>query len=185
MVDCCIHFSNVCYLLSFLTRDMLWLRLLTCCGLVLGLVFFCCQPAPMYGPTGWHVVFLLINAVQICRLVQERRRLELTREQQAIAEAAFKELSRDEMLNLLTRAMCSRVDWIRDLAQAARQPLSADEQVVRDIAFRSLSRKELVNLLTRRLWHGLLWMNPVRWRLRRATRAKPVLSPDPIGAPSR
>jgi hypothetical protein len=186
LVDCCIHFSNICYLVSFLTRDMLWLRILTCCGLVLGLVFFSCQPAPMYGPTAWHVGFLLINGVQICRLVQERRRLNLSKERERLAEVAFKDLSRDEMLNLLTRAMCAQADRLPDLDRAARLPLSEDEQVVRDIAFRGLSRKDLVNLLTRRLWHSLRWVNPVRWRFKRAARPpRHDGSPDPIGAPAR
>jgi hypothetical protein len=172
--------------MSYLTRDMLWLRILTCCGLLLGLIFFSCQPAPMYGPTAWHLVFLLINGVQICRLVQERKRLNLSREREKLAEAAFKDLSRDEMLNLLTRAMCAQADRLPDLERAATLPLSEDEQVVRDIAFRGLSRKDLLNLLTRRLWHSLKWVNPVRWRFRRA--ARPIrrdVAPDSIGAPVR
>src|SRR4051812_6482895 len=72
LVDLCIRLANVVYLLSFLVRDMLHLRVLTCVGLMLGIVFFTCQPMPLYGPSIWHVVFLVINAVQIRRLVLER-----------------------------------------------------------------------------------------------------------------
>jgi hypothetical protein len=187
VVESCIHVANLFYLVSFLTRDMLWLRILTCGGLVLGVVFFSCQAAPMYGPTAWHLVFLLINCVQICRLVQERQRLNLSKEREKVAEAAFKDLSRDEMLNLLTRAMCAQAEHLPDLDRAARQPLSEDEQVVRDIAFRGLSRKDLVNLLTRRLWHSLRWVNPARWRFRRRAgrAAQDGVPADPIGVPSR
>jgi hypothetical protein len=166
VVDCCIHCANLFYLASFLAGDILWLRLLTCCGLGLGVVFFSCQATPMYGPAAWHVLFLLINVVQIGRLVQERRRMTLTPEQQAVAEAAFNDLSRDEMLTLVTRAMCHPAACLPDLRRAARLPLSEDQRVVRDIAFRSLSRPELVNLLARRLWRYLRWVNPVYWRLR-------------------
>jgi hypothetical protein len=169
LVELCIHLANILYLVSFLTRDMMWLRILTCCGLVLGVVFFTCQPAPMYGPTVWHLTFLLINGVQIRRLVIERRRLNLSKERERLAQEAFKDLSRDEMLNLLTRAMCAQAERLPDLRQAARQPLSEDEQVVRDIAFRGLSKKELVNLLTRRLWYTLRWVNPTHWRFKKAT----------------
>ncbi len=179
MVDVCIHVANVLYLVSFLTRDIMWLRLLTCCGLALGVVFFSCQAAPMYGPTVWHVAFLLINAVQIRRLIVERRRLNLSAERERLAQEAFKDLSRDEMLNLLTRAMCAQAERLPDLGRAARQPLSEDEQVVRDIAFRGLSKKELLNLLTRRLWSTLRWINPVRWRARR-----PPPGASPAGAPA-
>lgn len=180
VADWCIHAANVIYLVSFLTRDMMWLRLLTCCGLGFGIVFFTCQPAPMYGPTAWHVVFVLINVMQIRRLVVERRRLKLSREREQVAQAAFKDLSRDEMLNLLTRAMCTQAERLPDLRKAAREPLSEDEQVVRDIAFRGLSNKEVLNLLTRRLWHSLWWVNPIRWRRRRAEdRVTPALSAAP------
>ena len=38
-------------------------RVVDCCS---GIVFFTtCQKDPMYGPTFWHVVFLLINFYQI------------------------------------------------------------------------------------------------------------------------
>jgi len=184
MADWCIHAANVLYLVSFLTRDMMWLRLLTCCGLGLGIAFFACQPAPMYGPTVWHVVFLLINGVQIQRLVVERRRLKLSEERELVAREAFKDLSRDEMLNLLTRAMCAQAEKLPNLREAAREPLNEDEVVVRDIAFRGLSNKELLNLLTRRLWKSLWWVNPARWRLRRVgpATALPDASPEPVGA---
>ena len=186
MANWCIHAANVLYLVSFLTRDIMWLRILTCGGLVLGVVFFTCQPVPLYGPTVWHVVFLGINVVQVRRLVQERRRLKLSEERERVAREAFRDLSRDEMLNLLTRAMCAQAEKLPDLRQAAREALSEDEAVVRDIAFRGLSNKELLNLLTRRLWSSLWWVNPTRWRARRhgAAAAAMDASPEPVGAMS-
>src|SRR5262245_57500396 len=153
---------------------MMWLRILTCGGLILGVLFFTCQPAPMYGPTVWHVTFLLINVVQIRRLILERRRLKLSEERERLAREAFKDLKRDEMLNLLTRAMCAQAERLPDLREAAQQPLSEDEQVVRDIAFRGLSNKELLNLLTRRLWNSLWWMYPGNWRFKKTS------PPDPL-----
>jgi hypothetical protein len=175
--DWCIHAANLLYLVSYLTRDMMWLRLLTCGGLALGIVFFTCQPLPLYGPCVWQVVFLGINLVQIRRLIHERRRVKLSEERERVAQEAFKDLSRDEMLNLLTRAMCAQAEKLPDLRTAAREPLSEDETIVRDIAFRGLSRKELVNLLTRRLWHSLWGMIPIRWRARPKT--SPPLTPPP------
>ena len=106
MIQFCIHAANIFYLASFLGRDMLWLRVLTCAGLVLGVVFFACQQTPMYGPAAWHVVFLVINGVQILRLIAERRRLRLSDEQARLAEARFGGLSREQLLTLLTRVTC-------------------------------------------------------------------------------
>jgi Popeye protein conserved region len=152
VVDLCIHVANVLYLLSFLARDMLWLRILTCLGLGLGVVFFTCQPAPMYGPTVWHLVFLGINFVQIRRLILERRRLMLPPPVQQAAENACKDLSHDQLLALLTRAMWAHPDTLQDVRKALGRPLTHEEEVVRDLALCRLSRSEMLNLLTRRLF---------------------------------
>ena len=183
MYDWCIHAANILYLVSYLTRDIMWLRILTCGGLLLGIVFFTCQPVPLYGPCVWQVLFLGINLVQIRRLIHERRRVKLSEERERFAREAFKDLSRDEMLNLLTRAMCAQAEKLPDLRKAAREPLSEDEQIVRDIAFRGLSKKELLNLLTRRLWNSLWWVNPTNWRFRRVGPATPLHHPARNGEP--
>lgn len=71
--DACIHIANLFYLASFAGKDMLRLRVLTCCGLIFGIVFFTtCQDDPMYGPTFWHFVFLAINLYRIVCLLRER-----------------------------------------------------------------------------------------------------------------
>ncbi|MFL5330786.1 MAG: hypothetical protein ACJ8C4_17945 [Gemmataceae bacterium] len=169
MIEYCLHAANLFYLVSFLARDILWLRTVTCAGLILGTVFFSCRPAPLYGPAIWHIVFLAINFYEIARLVRERRRMILTPEQRALAEIAFKNLTHAEMLNLLTRAICSPKACARDLRAAAQLPLTEDEQFMRDIALRGISRREMVHLLVRRLWRPLRWMNP--WRHRQPARA--------------
>jgi hypothetical protein len=157
VVDLCIHVANVLYLLSFLARDMLWLRILTCLGLVLGVIFFTCQPAPLYGPTVWHLVFLGINFVQIRRLILERRRLMLPPPVQQAAEAACKDLTHDQLLTLLTRAMWAHPDTLQDVRKAVGRPLTHEEEVVRDLALCRLSRNEMLNLLTRRLFATFRW----------------------------
>jgi hypothetical protein len=165
VIEFCIHVANVIYLISFLARDILWLRLLTCIALLLGIVFFTCQPAPLYGPTVWHVAFLAINGVQISRLLVERRHLMLTKEQERLGQAAFADLTREQLLNLLTRVTCEQAAGKqREIDRICRQPLTKDEQVLRNIAFSRLSRTELVNLLTRRLWNFINRRNPLRWR---------------------
>ena len=168
MVELCIHVANVLYLLSFLARDMLWLRILTCFGLLLGIIFFTCQPAPMYGPTVWQIVFLGINLVQIRRLILERRRLQLPPQVQQAAEAACKDLTHDQLLTLLTRAMWAHPATLRDVSKVIGKPLTKEEEVVRDLALCRLSRKEMLNLLTRRLFATFRWA----WSGRDAARAR-------------
>ena len=164
MVEFCIHAANLFYLASFVGRDMLWLRALTCCGLVFGLVFFTCGSSPLYGPAVWHVVFLGINAVQIVRLVRERREVALSKEQERLGEAALAHLSRDELLVLLTKALHAKPGELADIEQAARKPLTPEEKVLCDVAFRRLSYRELLNLAVRRLWNIIKRANPRRCR---------------------
>jgi len=38
VIELCIHCANLLYLASFLARDMLWLRVLTCLGLLFAIV---------------------------------------------------------------------------------------------------------------------------------------------------
>jgi hypothetical protein len=163
VVELCIHIANTFYLASFLGRDMLWLRTLTCGGLILGLVFFTCQPMPLYGPVGWHAVFLVINVIQIRQLLRERRRLDLTADQQKIAEAALGHLSREELLTLLTHVMYRDPRRVKDIETVCRRELSAEQLALRDIAFSRLSRKELLNLATRRMWNSFKRLNPAWW----------------------
>ena len=122
MVEFCIYIANVVYLISFLARDILWLRLLTCVALLLGIVFFTCQPAPLYGPTIWHVAFLAINGVQISRLLVERRQLMLAKEQERLGQAAFADLTREQLLHLLTRVSC-------DESHAGRRRASKEKSI--------------------------------------------------------
>jgi hypothetical protein len=189
LVEFCIHAANILYLLSFLARDILWLRILTCLGLVLGIIFFTCQVNPMYGPTIWHVVFLGINGLQIGRLIKERRRLMLPPDVEKAAEEACKDLTRDQLLSLLTRAMWAHPDTMQNVRRALRGPLTAEEQVVRDMALGHLTRKEMLNLLTRRLWCTVQWA----WGGRRASRdrareylatALPALTNSPAALPA-
>jgi hypothetical protein len=168
VVEFCIHLANLFYLASFLGRDMLWLRTLTCAGLTLGLVFFTCRPAPMYGPAFWHAAFLFINGVQIVRLVRERRELALTEEQEQVGVTALEHLSRDKLLTLVTRAIHARPATLRDLERACQRPLTPEEQALRDIALRRLSYRELLNLGVRRLWRVMKEANPAHWRRHRS-----------------
>ena len=164
LIEFCCHAANVLYLLSYLVRDMLWLRLLTCVGLTLGVIFFAFQPTPYYGPSTWHVCFLVINGYQIWRLVRERRRQMLSAKQEKVGGAAFQDLSRDELLTLLSHVMCKTPEGLPDIHAICRLPLNKEERVLRDLAFSRLSRGEILNLLTRRMWNSIIRLRPAAWK---------------------
>ena len=172
--DWCIHAANLCYLASYLGRDMLWLRILTCCGLSLGIVFFTCGSVPMFGPTAWQATFLGINLLQIARLLKHREKVRLNAERAAAGKKAFEDLSREELADLLTRSVRPGVKPMFDAAPAlAAGDLTEDEEVLRDVAFGGLSRGDLLNLVTRRFTGTLYHLTPTRvrsWTKRRSRR---------------
>lgn len=154
--DWCIHVANLFYLASFVGRDMLWLRTLTCAGLVLGLIFFSsCTPQPMYGPAIWHAVFLVINLYQIRHLVKQRERLNLSGSKLAVSATLLDGLSEEELRNTLTRAVCSDSGTPELVTERNGEQLTQDELAFREIAFERLTRQEILNLLTRRMWKSL------------------------------
>lgn len=170
MTDLCIHFANIFYLASFLNRDMLWLRLLTCAGLVFGIVFFTFCKTPMHGPIVWHVVFLLINFYQIRQLILSRRQTDLPPRRLAVAEVALDDLDREQLVNLMAKEINGTLDKRRDVAHSSQSDLRDDEQLFKELVLNNLSRRDLVNLLARRLW------NPLRRRFRLKRRAQVATS---------
>ena len=76
-----IHTANVLYLLSYLVRDILWLRVLTVVAGVVLMPYYLAQSPPLLAAVAWNVLFTGINAVQIARLLYERRPVVLTEDQ--------------------------------------------------------------------------------------------------------
>ena len=173
--DLCIHAANVCYLASYLTRDMLLLRALTCVGMLLSIAFFTCGSEVLLAPTAWLATFVVINVIQIVRLLKYRERVQLNADEAALSEEAFEHLTREELADLLTRSVRVGTRQLQpaDPAELTEGELNEDEVVLRDMAFAHLSRADLLNLVTRR-FHGTAYsLTPSRvrtWTERRKRR---------------
>ncbi|GAA5510949.1 hypothetical protein [Novipirellula caenicola] len=153
--DHCIHVANLFYLGSYLCKDILWLRVLTCAGLIFGIIFFCCQADAMFAPASWMSLFLVVNVVQIVRTLRDRYDTRLSPSQQEIGDVLLKRLTREDMLNVLTKSMCQSNRRSQLLEQIHAIRLSREERIVRDTAFDRLSDQELVNLIVRRFWPSI------------------------------
>lgn len=165
--DHCIHIANLFYLGSYLCRDILWLRVLTCAGLVFGIVFFCCQAEAMFAPASWMLLFLVVNCAQIIRTVRDRNDTRLNAAQQEIADLLQCRLSRQDLLNVLTKSMCQSLRGAHLLERTDKIELNREERIVRDTAFDRLSDQELVNLIVRRFWPSIRRRRTGWFRLRR------------------
>lgn len=113
-VDLVINAAYVLFLLSYLVRDILKLRVLS---LIAGFLLIAAFSNPInLSAIVWNIVFSVINVVQIVVLAKERRPVRLAAEEHSLHQLAFRSLSPREFQKL------ARYATFRDLA--------ADERVV-------------------------------------------------------
>lgn len=72
-MDTLIYVANCLYLLSYLVRDILQLRLITVTAVVCLALYFASRPEPLMEVVYWNLVFLTLNLAQIARLLWARR----------------------------------------------------------------------------------------------------------------
>lgn len=73
-MDALIYFANSLYLLSYFTRDILYLRVFTIIAACCLTTFFYNQPEPLMTVVGWNLVFVVLNVYQLTRILLERWR---------------------------------------------------------------------------------------------------------------
>ena len=96
-----IHIANVLYMLSYLMRDILWLRVLTVLAASCLIPYFYFRPEPLMAPIYWNLLFTSMNIYAIWRLLLERRPVQLTEEEQRLRQLVFRSLAPRDMLKLL------------------------------------------------------------------------------------
>jgi hypothetical protein len=75
-----IHTANIILLVAYSVRDVLWLRLLAGASSLVAIPYFALQPAPLWIPIIWNIVFAAVNLFESWRLFVERRPAKLTAE---------------------------------------------------------------------------------------------------------
>lgn len=96
-----LHAANVLYLLSYLVKDILWLRLLTVVAGLLLLTWALLQPQPLWASVAWNSLFLAINLYQSWLLIMERRPVRLTECESRLYQLVFRSLTPREFVKLL------------------------------------------------------------------------------------
>jgi hypothetical protein len=100
-MDVLIHSANVIYLVSYVMRDILWLRIFTVVAASCLIFYFCFRPEPLLAPVYWNLLFIALNLYWIVRLLLERRPVRLTEEEQELCRLVFGTVTPREMINLL------------------------------------------------------------------------------------
>lgn len=96
-----LHVANVLYLLSYLVKDILWLRLLTVVAGLLLMTWAFLQPEPLWASLAWNALFLVINVYQSWVLILERRPVKLSERDMKLYQLVFRALTPREFLKLL------------------------------------------------------------------------------------
>lgn len=96
-----LHLAYGLTLVSYLVKDILWLRVLACVATVTFLCVLFFRPDPQWPSIGWNSVFLVINLAQIWVLVLERRPVRLRDDEQRLYQQVFRTLRPREFVKLL------------------------------------------------------------------------------------
>jgi hypothetical protein len=95
------HVSYLIIAISYWLTNIYWLRVTAIVGLALEIVYFRLSGGALHTGIAWDVVFILINAWQIWRLVAERRALASLAEVQLLRQGAFAGCSSVQLASVL------------------------------------------------------------------------------------
>jgi len=99
-MDFFIHSANILYLVSYLVRDILWLRLLTVvAGATLMPYYYLNE---LWPPVIWGVAFILINGWQIRQLLMERRPVDMSERERELYQKVFRSFRPRDFIKLLS-----------------------------------------------------------------------------------
>ncbi|QEX14822.1 hypothetical protein FRZ44_00970 [Hypericibacter terrae] len=101
LADIPANLSYIAIAFSYYVRGMLWLRLLAVVGFVLETVYFGLIGSNLYTGIVWNLVFILINVVQIARLLWEKRSLQMPLDEKALLLEVLAGLDNFQIAKLL------------------------------------------------------------------------------------
>jgi CRP-like cAMP-binding protein len=102
--DLLIHAANMLFLVAYMVRDILWLRILTVIATFCLIPYYFTPAEPMMVPIYWSLVFAALNVYWIVRLLLERAPMKLNADEQRLCELVFRTMSPREMITLLKLA---------------------------------------------------------------------------------
>jgi CRP-like cAMP-binding protein len=102
MLDLAGHLAFALIALSFLVRDILWLRALSIAASIASISYAYYAPAtPLWIIIGWNIVFISVNVIQIAILFRERREITFTEEEKELYQTSFSRFTPVEFRRLL------------------------------------------------------------------------------------
>jgi hypothetical protein len=110
--------ANVLYLVSYLVKDILWLRLVTVLAGTILIVNAVITDQP--SSVAWNALFTAINLYRSWMLILERRPVKLSEEEQRLYARVFRSLTPHEFRNLLKLATWEDAPASKRIVEADR-----------------------------------------------------------------
>lgn len=102
MLDIAGHLAFALIALSFLVRDILWLRALSITASLASISYAYFTPGqPLWLVIGWNGVFIGLNLVQIAILFRERRGVTFSDEEKELYQTSFSRFAPVEFMRLI------------------------------------------------------------------------------------
>jgi hypothetical protein len=95
------HMAYAIIAISYLLTNIFWLRIAAVVGLTLEMLYFILSGSPVWTSIVWDTLFILINLVQVGRLVRDRLSLKLTRDQKLFIAPIVADLDKAQIAQLL------------------------------------------------------------------------------------
>lgn len=104
-----VHVGFALLALSYLVRDMLWLRTIAVCSSMLMITFnLIAYKFPIWGIVAWNVFFISINIYNLVKLIRERANIRFTEDEQWLFDTVFPHLAPHQF-----RKLSEIADWER------------------------------------------------------------------------
>ena len=93
--------ANLIFMSAYWVKDILWLRLLSIFGSLVILPYYYFQVEPLWEPMAWSCVYMIIHGFRAWGIYQERRPVELNREESDLYKLAFSSLTPQQFKKIL------------------------------------------------------------------------------------
>ena len=105
------HLAFALIALSFLVRDILWLRALSIVASLASIGYgYFGAPEPLWVIIGWNALFIAVNVTQIVLYAREKRGVSFSDEEREVWETSFSRFSGVEFMRLLRIASWRNVE---------------------------------------------------------------------------
>jgi len=102
--------ANIIFLAAFMAKKIIWLRLLTITGMMVGIPYYLyIHEAPMWNNIFWVCTYALINLVMLFVIYLESRPIKLSDLERKIYNMTFKSLGLREFKHLVDHGSLKRV----------------------------------------------------------------------------